>query len=169
MSHSPERSSGSDLSVEVHPAERKQSKTVTAYTGCCCCCCCCFHTVGSLVGAAIGSGMAPPEDQMEDNPGSAAAYYWLSFLGLCILGILFVAVSDPREAGSIILVGGAILLPAFQLGASLVSLLLILATSDGYRRSAMLVHLGKITLWMVVGTVAGIGLLIILFMICSSL
>src|SRR4051794_4533501 len=51
------RSSGrADVTVTVHPAERRQAPgTVAPSCACCSCCCCCLHTIGGLVGGIMGS------------------------------------------------------------------------------------------------------------------
>jgi hypothetical protein len=49
------------IGVRTHPPERRRSAPVTLNAGCCCCCCCCcLHTVGGLIGAAMGSSAGAP-------------------------------------------------------------------------------------------------------------
>lgn len=161
MSHSASRSCESDLTIEFHPPERNRPKAITVYAGCSSCCCCCFHTVGGLIGAAIGSRMAP-KNGIEEIPPSANPYYWLSLLVVSVLGMAILGFYSTEDFWVILLGGAAMGLPALQLIASGIALIAILMTSEGYRRAVMLIHLGKITLWTVIGTVIGIGLLIIL-------
>src|SRR5947207_8359582 len=95
-----------EVRVEKHPPERRRSKTVTTHCGCCCCCCCCLHSVGALIGAAMGSAVPPhnedkyfvgdaddPElyrklitrDESPGSPGKVVGTLWLTTLLLCVL------------------------------------------------------------------------------------
>src|SRR6516162_9243133 len=52
--------------LTAHPPERRRRRSMVTHCGCCCCCCCCLHTVGGLIGAAIGS--APGRDDSASGP-----------------------------------------------------------------------------------------------------
>jgi len=54
----------SPIVVVTHPTERRRGRTavpVQAGPCCCCCCCCCLHSLGGIIGAAIGANLGVPE------------------------------------------------------------------------------------------------------------
>lgn len=61
--------------VRAHPPERRRAAPVTLNAGCCCCCCCCcLHTVGGLIGAAMGSSAAPASRPSWYDDSALAAF-----------------------------------------------------------------------------------------------
>jgi hypothetical protein len=178
----------SPIDVHPHPPERRRRQTVTLPCGCCCCCCCCLHTLGGLIGAAIGSNVAsrtPPPPYpgylYEGEEGelipprrryalSPAALYWIilavlvniTFL-LCFLGFG----TEPFDPSRLEGLGAAILilaifLPAVQLVASVIAML-VAGLTDRPNAAARIWAVGKITLGTLIGTAIGIG---IMFVIC---
>jgi hypothetical protein len=126
------------IGLILHPDERRagsSSRGVYA-AGCCCCscCCCCVHTIGGLVGAAIGSRPPKPRPvptdveagapMREPAPQSAASVYWMVLLGVCTFSTIVFAILpgwDIERWQESLLEGGLmtlIVLPALQWVAS---------------------------------------------------
>jgi hypothetical protein len=153
------------VTIERLPPERMATMPVAAAAGgCCSCCCCCFHTVGALIGAAaarppIGPTGGPPIATISGGPTepkySVNREYWMSFLVGSIILMMILAVeldgNDKLIGMSIVY---AILAPAVQLAASISALAITLA-SKRPGQSERLRHLGKITLFSVIGTLIG--------------
>lgn len=169
-----------EVRVEKHLPERRRPKTVTTHCGCCCCCCCCLHSVGGLIGAAVGSSPVasaqPYYLEDEDNPGlyhvitpegaspagRAIGVYWLTLL---LLSVVIAVTGMPwwgmkNELG---IFGVLMVLPAIQGAASLLNLIIVVSMS-GTR--AELLQVGKIFLGTVIGTMIGIGAM---FLSCGGL
>lgn len=157
------------ITIERLAPERTATMPVAAAAGgCCSCCCCCFHTVGSLIGAAaarppVGPGLQPPVATIGGAPTepkySVNREYWMSFLVGSIILMMILAIEldgDDKLIGMFIVY--AILAPAVQLAAS-ISALVITVTSKRPGQSERLRHLGKITLFSVIGALLG-GLVI---------
>jgi hypothetical protein len=164
------------LTIQTHPPERGQPAGAGAPpAGCCCCCCCCLHTLGGLIGAVSGSvsPIAPRPLILEDEDSPfpfrrdiiqdegpfipATLLYWMlvSFL----IGVTTVAAyvkngaANPQDLGLGLLLAFMIL-PALQLGASLLSCVVIGLFYPA--KGVPLVRIGRITLWSFVGTGAGL-------------
>lgn len=162
------------VKLEAHPPERGGSRSITLACGCSCCCCCCLHTVGSVVGAGVGSRTpaalrAAKAPEANESRSSAKKLYWLSllFVSAVVPGIYF-ASETPHDVEEAFLVVGAILLgalPLVQLGASLVTAILlgvapatvIPAKGEAFRA------LARITLGTVIGAVIGSILVAVIF------
>ena len=167
---------GPALTVTAHPPERaRRPGPVVLPCACCSCCCCCLHTIGGIVGAAIGSVQemeARPRrpvdpdfpfpfrrDEFEDEGPllPATLLYWL--LVLFLIGVVTVWFSVANGfRGTDDLIGGVVVallvLPGLQLGASLLSLI---AVALFYPQKAVpLARLGKITLWSFMGSIIGL-------------
>jgi len=156
-----------------------------AGASCCCCCCCCLHSVGAVIGAAVAPAFGQqrrrgPRDQEEADYGdfagpvtgdssgrmSAVGLFWLSNLilaGLVVVGCGAYAAVDGagNNAGSNfplgMLAGGfgiVMLLPVHLLIAALVTLV-ILAVQNRPDKTYQFGRLGRITLGLVIGTLAG--------------
>lgn len=156
--------------IECHPPERRRRTDVRMCHGSCCCCCC-LHTVGGLIGAGVAPliGAKNPlplgyyyeeEDEYAvpdvSKPGvSAVKVFWFLSLGVWGVGGLI----GSAQAGGEGFVGALIILlllfPAIQLGCAIFTLLW-LALSVRPDKSFQLKQVGKLTLGLVVGTVAGI-------------
>jgi hypothetical protein len=179
MSHAGHSSSaaGGPIEVHVHPPERGRGTPVILPTGCCCCCCCCLHTIGGLIGGLVGTTQTidPPPRPVDPNfpfpfrrdeleqAGPLlplALLYWLLVcfgIGLTMLWVLLFERARPEEA---FLTGGFIaimILPGIQLGASLLALFAVLLFYAD--QTAALMRLGRISLWSLVGTLIGGGLM----------
>jgi hypothetical protein len=169
--------------VTAHPPERgRQGATVTLACGCCCCCCCCLHTVGSAVGGLVGS-MLPIKARPKINYDPSAPFpfrrdefwdeeeimfsptlmYWLMVSVLTTIGSVWFFVQEGTFKRPEYLLYGFLLaaigfLPAIQLGASLLTCILV-AVFYTDKRTAF-IRVGKITLWSVVGTLIGTGIML---------
>jgi hypothetical protein len=170
-------------SVELrrHPGERRPRREVILAQGfggcCCCCCCCCLHSVGGLIGGIVGThsrldkASEPAEAPVEtapSHPGDSVmcqVYWWLLlavFVGAVILVYSVWGVSSGNLPGTSLLLGLAavgILLPVVQLVVSGLTLFFLPLIAED-QRDAALRRLGRITLWSVVGTVAGVLVMI---------
>jgi hypothetical protein len=107
----------------------------------------------------LGPAGGPPRVALPGSDPSAVSLFWWVLLALvllgCLLGSFHGAPQGPLIAGVIIL----LVLPGLQLGAGVVTLL-ILAVSPRQDKAYQLWQLGKIFLGVIVG--AGAGLLIML-------
>lgn len=98
---------------------------------------------------------------------SGAGLYWLVLLLLTPVAAIGLAIYNHRPGGPLdeaIGIGGILillLLPAVQLAASLVSVFIVLLWPVS-ERGERLYQIGRITLYMVLGTVVGIVLMVIL-------
>jgi hypothetical protein len=176
------------VAVIVHPPERRRRRSpVIAAQACCCCCCCCLHTLGGLVGALVGSlvrvrmSWKPREyDEDADIPFRrdempptftlpAALVYW----GLVSLGTLgtFLALAFSSGTGKVSqsdLFGAGVvtilILPVVQLGAFIVALIAVALCPRSLipDKSAAVVRVGHIGLWSFVGTLVGLGVMMLL-------
>lgn len=158
------------IRIERVAPERTASMPVAAAAGgCCSCCCCCFHTLGGLVGAAMAKPrkIAPPEAPVATIEGApttpkytAWKEYWTAFLiaSLVTIMILGFYISDNDKLLAMVVIYGMVT-PLVQLGGSLIALGMMLS-SKRPGRSERLAHLGKITLYSVVG--AGLGFILVL-------
>src|SRR5262249_21424743 len=145
--------------------------------GCCCCCCCCLHTLGGLIGAVSGSvsTIVPRREQFytedEDSPFPfrrdivldegpiipATLLYWMLVSFLIALTCAVTYIKQGGTNPSDLLAGlfiAFMILPALQLGASLLSCAAIGLFYPA--KSVPLVRIGRITLWSFVGSGAGL-------------
>jgi hypothetical protein len=181
MTHRNPSSRGGDapLTITRHPPEHGPLAAPEALpAGCCCCCCCCLHTIGGIVGAISGSVLNIPAQPVQMNdPDSpfpfrrdvfedegpvlpVTALYWLLVLFLCGVTSVWYYLSQGAANPENLMVGGLIalmILPALQLGASLLSLLAVAAFYPA--RTTPLKRVGKITLWSFAGTMVGVLLM----------
>ncbi len=104
------------MKLRAHPPERRRRGVTLAAHGCCCCCCCCLHSLGGLIGAAVGGAGAAGEDARR-----TVKIYWLSFLPLAALTAASFAKME-RNNVAFGLVMAALTLPGAQLMASFVTL-----------------------------------------------
>ncbi len=160
------------IRIERVAPERTASMPVAAAAGgCCSCCCCCFHTLGGLIGAALAKPpkVVEPEAPVATIDGApttpkytAWKEYWTAFLIaslLTIMGLGFYITDSGSDRLLAMVVFYGITTPLVQLGASLIALGMILS-SKRPGRSERLRHLGKITLYTVIG--AGLGFILVL-------
>ena len=166
---------GSLVQIEQHQAERRRRAVTTMYgCGCsCCCCCCCLHSLGSLIGAAIAptAGTGAPmtlTDYYDDEAGdlvpdvrkpgiSAVAVHWWIVAALCAASFVV-----PISGESIGLAVCVFAFPALQLASVFVTLVII-AVWPRPDKMYQLRQLGKITLGMILGTLAGLLVMAVLF------
>jgi hypothetical protein len=161
------------ITIERLPPERSSTMPVAAAAGgCCSSCCCCFHTVGSLIGAALARApkVTPSDTPVAVIAGaptepkySATKEYWLSFLiGSVILMMILGVYLDGNDRAAGMAIFYAILIPAVQLGASIIALVMILV-SKRPGQGERLGHLGRITLYAFVGALIGLVLVFAMF------
>jgi hypothetical protein len=166
------------VTITRHPPEHGNAATPEVLpAGCCCCCCCCLHTLGGLIGAITGSVMhvAPTpvrmdpdapfpfrRDEFEDEGPvlPVTALYWLLVLFLMSVTAVWYYIQQGATNPEALFLGLLIafmILPALQLGASLLSLLAVALFYP--TQSVPLRRVGKITLWSFVGTLIGVALM----------
>ncbi len=153
------------VELEVHPPERR-ARTIVVGSGCCTCCCCCsccVHSLGGVLGAAIGSGVSSGPPLLEPNApeelaraasrSRALVAYWLTFALLTLLGVAAAGAGESATVGLTVL---AVCLPAVQLLASLLAIpvMLVMIPPDP---GAAFAALGRLTLFTVVGTTIGVA------------
>jgi streptolysin S family bacteriocin protoxin len=106
------------MNVAKLPPERRRKSVTLAAHGCCCCCCCCLHSLGGLIGSAVGGTKAHTEEARR-----TVKVYWLVLLGLIPLTVASLSnVDSPRFQLGLGLVLTAMVLPGVQLGASFFTL-----------------------------------------------
>jgi hypothetical protein len=166
-----------EVIVTVHPPERRhRGGVVVPSCACCSCCCCCLHTIGGLVGAVMGSvqkipeSVAPPPQELdspylqrrdeieEENLLPPQLVYWFTVLVMiCATSGVYFLLDGPTTRPVEGLLSGAMvalmILPALQLGASLLAAMILLLFSPNVSHSMR--RLGRITLWSFVGTLIG--------------
>jgi len=170
--------SQTEVTITMHPPERRRpGGTVVVSCACCSCCCCCLHTIGGLIGAVAGSVGAIPEhrppphldeldspyalrrDEFEDdNLLPPQLVYWFTVLvTICATAVIyFLADGSSLRPADSLLTGTLValmILPGLQLGASLLSALILLLFAPNTDRA--LRRIGRITLWSLVGTMIG--------------
>jgi len=171
--------------IQKHAPERRKKAVTTLHCGCTCCCCCCLHTLGSIVGAAvapaIGSGARLPltyyyDEEIGQNvplihkPGLSAVIFcwWL----LALLTFVAFAIGIVIDAsGSSVLITGIIVLmvfPGLQLASVVLSVFVYLfwPRPDRWRQ---ILQLAKITIGVVLGTVAGIVAMVGIWFVFSKI
>lgn len=163
----------SGVSFERLPPERRIAAPVAASAGsCCCCCCCCLHTVGSIVGALTAKTPKAPDTVPTAVVGGSEAgprysvrkEYWVTLLILSTVAfpILLVATDIRLKRIEEWLLMYAIFMPGIQLAATIVV---------GFRNTfskrpgqqERIRHLGSITLRAFIGTLAGLLIMLLLF------
>jgi hypothetical protein len=155
--------------IQCHPPERRRRADIRMCHGSCCCCCC-LHTVGGIIGAAVAPSVGAHDpiplthyyDEVDDiavpniakTGVSAVRLFWLLSLAAAIVGALIGAVAGGENlvVGLVIL---ALVFPGVQLVCALIALFW-LGTSARSDRSFQLKQGGKILLGLVLGTMAGI-------------
>jgi hypothetical protein len=171
-----------EIVLTSHPPERdRRFRRQPAQAGgccCCCCCCCCLHSVGGLLGAALGASMFARPDEVEDHEPprptldeddrdepsprrtpreegslSGVTVFWLATLVGCIL------CAAGSGEGILILALG---LPAIEFGAVILALLVVgfaRLPDSGYQMR----RVGGIALGAFLGTLIGILVMLPLF------
>jgi len=155
--------------IECHPPERRRRIDVRMCHGSCCCCCC-LHTIGGIVGAGVAPliGAKNPlplgyyyeeEDEYAvpdvSKPGvSAVKVFWFMSLAAAMIGGL-IGSANGGQGFFVALVILFMVFPGVQLACAIVTLIW-LALSTRPDKSFQLKQVGKLTLGLVLGTVAGI-------------
>lgn len=170
------------IHIECHPPERRR-RTETLMCGCCCCCCCCLHTVGGLIGSAIAPAFGKKNrmpihyyyDEEFDvalpsaarSGISAVKVFWILSLIFAILGAMLGSAWGVDEIfiGLVIL---ALVYPAVQLGSAVI-VLIWLALSSRDDKRYQLKQIGKITLGLFLGTLAGILTMVVIGVMLSNM
>ena len=132
-----------EMEIRAHPPERVRRPAGVSACCCCCCCCCCLHTIGGVIGAAVGGKNAPSEEERR-----TIRVYWASFC-VVMVGTLLAGLCAGEPGIAFFLILGA--LPLGQLFTSL----LVLVMAAVLPNPISLPRLGAITwksaLWSVVG------------------
>jgi hypothetical protein len=183
MSSKKRPSSPGPVRLTAHPPERARRGAPVILPCGCCCCCCCLHTIGGLVGGVAGSvqplrrrpkpvdpdfpfPFRRDEFDEEEPAFSPTMLYWLLVSFLIAVTVVWYYVSSAATRGPLradrteLLMGllvAVMILPGLQLGASALAALAI-ALFYGEKVTPLL-RVGKITLWSVVGTLAGIAVM----------
>lgn len=162
--------SGPRVEVEAHPPERGAPRSVVVACGCsCCCCCCCLHSVGGVIGAAIASAGGAAAGDALVSRSIAKRIYWVAvlFLVACIPGPLFApghGVHEIDDAFWIAFLGVALGLPVIQLGAAVLSLLVVLVAPGTMipEKGSAAGAIGRLALGTFLGSLAGILAMVLL-------
>ncbi|GMV19105.1 MAG: hypothetical protein AMXMBFR56_73290 [Polyangiaceae bacterium] len=152
------------------PPERSTRLAVVGSVCCssCCCCCCCLHALGGLVGAAMGSAWAVVPSATEANASTPSgardgaaltvAVHWTVVFALSVAAFVIGSLVDVHDGIWIGLASVVLGLPAFQLAAFVLGLVLAPLFPVPNKGSA-LKALGKIALVSFLGSLLGAGLL----------
>jgi hypothetical protein len=131
------------MQIRAHPPERARRTGGVSACCCCCCCCCCLHTIGGVVGAALGGRNAPSPEERR-----TIRVYWISFL--VVIGVTLATGAATGEIGlALVLILGA--LPLGQLFTSLLVLLMVAVLPDPISLPRLGTLTWKSALWSVVG------------------
>jgi hypothetical protein len=164
------------VTITRHPPEhdRPAAPDVAPAGCCCCCCCCCLHTLGGLLGAVSGSitTIEPPPVRMTDPDAPfpfrrdefedegpiipTPLMYWMLVAFLIGVTALWPYVMDGMRNPGMMVWGlfiAFMILPALQLGASVLSVFGVLLFYPS--KGLPLRRVGRITLWSFVGTLIG--------------
>jgi hypothetical protein len=162
--------------IERHPPERHRQRHESAVVySCCCCCCCCLHTVGGVIGAlAAGGYERQPGDKNRPVYPSSQSVFWVSFLvtvGLSAIAFAVKAEAPRPIAGFLFLL--LFVGPLFLLGASFVMLVWLLfwllVRRGRHDQRQYWRELGRITIGVIIGSVAGTVVMVIPFLLMSLL
>jgi hypothetical protein len=179
------------ITLQAHPPERRRRRSaelLSQLNGCCCCCCCCLHSVGSLVGAVVasvvasrGSAASPreapikfPDDEIggwvQEPPVRLPIkrIYWGSVVAVASLVPLYMLlqhVTPMGPDGPMVepLFYLAIFLPLVQLGASVLSAIVLACFPYRYQNGRAWALLGWITAGTFIGAVIGTLIMILAF------
>lgn len=142
------------MDIRAHPPERGRRSAGVSACCCCSCCCCCLHTIGGVVGAALGGRHAPGVEERR-----TIRLYWLTFL--VVVAVTFLMGAASGEIGTALV----LVLGALPLGQLLTSLL-VLVMAAVLPNPISLPRLGTITwksvLWSVIGLLAWLAPLLLL-------
>jgi hypothetical protein len=188
MSNAPAHDLDEVIQVLNHPPERRRlglGGPVQVGNCCCsCCCCCCLHSLGGLIGAAtapcVNSGSRQAKVHFQDRRAapiwarlSAVGLFWWSLLAVVLLGtiatISYFALSQESASRNVFKAIGlglevtafgiVMLLPALQLIAAMVTVL-ILATTPRPDKGQQFRLLRKIVVGMIIGSVVGLCIML---------
>ena len=143
------------MEIRALPPERARRAGGVSACCCCCCCCCCLHTIGGVVGAALGGRNAPGVEQRR-----TIKIYWLSFLAVMGVTLLAGAASGELPMALLLILGA---LPVGQLFTSL----LVLVMTAVLPNPISLPQLGRITWKSAVWAVAGLILWLVPILLIS--
>jgi hypothetical protein len=181
------------ITLQAHPPERRRRQSTELLSQlngcCCCCCCCCLHSLGSLVGAAWASASASRDSAAGANPSlikfpddeidgwarnplvriPVNRIYWslvVSVLGLVLLYLMAQPQPVPSLEGYLLIL--AIFLPLVQLGASVLSAVVIACFSpDRYQKPRAWLVLGWITAGTFIGAVIGSLIMVLAYFLMT--
>jgi hypothetical protein len=172
------------LTLAVHPPERRRAAgPVVLPAACCCTCCCCLHTVGGLIGAGLGTSSpiasrprraADPDapfpyrlDEFESEGPilPAGGLYWLVVALLVSMVTSYTTLQEllsspggnPIQGMLLGVFISVMVLPGIQLGASVLSVLVVLIFYPD--KSLALYRVGKITWFSFLGSMLGMLLM----------
>lgn len=130
---------------------------------CCCCCCCCAHVIGGLGGALGTSVVVAARGGISER--IAVLAYWSVVVSLS-LGFTLLGVQQGEIfIGLIAVILG---IPVVQFVASVVSLLCVLVLPVPSRAAASKAIL-HVSLWALVGGLAGVALMFVIGMLAVAL
>ena len=150
------------VQVEALPPERGQRSIVlgSGCCSCCCCCSCCLHAATGVVGSMVASSQALGAATSTDKTQSirvAVTTYWAMVFGLSWLTTLLASNTGAGLMGALVVLGFG--LPVLQLMASVLTSVVI-HTANLPDRPAAVAALGRMTLYGVLGGIAGVGAMI---------
>jgi hypothetical protein len=176
------KSSKARVEFRKHPPERRRGIGTQGDCCCgCCCCCCCLHSLGGLVGAAVGS-----RPKGGSWGGRGVRSYWALLAAFTVLTVSLPTLAHWRQfvggAGGVLNPAGSfplvlaenlktgmfvalLSMPLIQLLCSAIMAIWVeVRQGDGVQeKSASRRTIGKITLRMFLGALAGLVIMFILF------
>lgn len=149
------------IEFQAHPPERRRHQAgVTCNCGCCCCCC--LHSLGSLIGASVAATrtLKPPKttDDISETPPVLSTHLGTGVYWKCLGALIFITGVIYAEELSTMLLVLLLAMPGIQLGASVLSLI-VLAFSSSPERSLALRQVWRVTIWTVLGGLIGIAVM----------
>jgi len=169
--------------IQKHPAERggRRQRYVVLYS-CCCCCCCCLHSLGGAIGALTAGDFQPIESSSETKREPSIQWlFWSSFLITTLLSAVGIAVSfyvtaPPMPRIDAVLrtplyLGMGIILfgPIWLLAAGLVAAFRLTIRTDLPEAEKCWRKLGQIVAMSFLGSMIGVVIMVVLFVMLGSL
>ena len=138
------------VQFEKHEPERRRGANLFCNGGCCCCCCC-LHSLAGLIGAAAASAKSK-----SPSAGPVVGYYWTCLAVLAGAIVIFALVSAGDDGVGVGIIAALLFLPVVQLLASILTLIGIgIRSTDFPDKKASFQALGKITIYSLLGALAG--------------
>ena len=153
--------------IQQHPPERRQrKKEYVLFYSCCCCCCCCLHTLGGVIGTVRGINYCSKLDPFSPDVRKGPSLRFLYDTSLLIVFVLLwvgLMLRQGPDALAVVLLSFILAGPLWLLAGSVVMAVRLAIRHDLPSKAQYWKALGRVTLYGVLGSVIGIGVMFPLF------